>query len=154
VFCGNGSTTDGNTYTINWQTAVPGQYILTAVAVDALGLTTVSAPVPITLLSRLTNSPVMQVFVSRTNPVPNGATINDGITSVGTPAVTLLTISNAGNAALSISTLMLSDTNDFSISNNFALPLSLPAGSATNLALFYNAHSSRPGHWRADHLRQ
>ena len=139
MYINRGSNLGNNTYSTTWQNAAPGQYNLTAVAFDNLGRGSVSAAIPVTVVLRPTNSPVMQVFLSQTNPVPNYSTINYGITSVGTPAAASLTISNAGNAVLSISTLILSDTNDFSISNSLELPCFISAGASTNLTLLYNA---------------
>ena len=136
---GSGGHQGGGVYQCNssW-TPAAGAYSLFAVVVDSNQRAASSPLVPITVLLRPTNSPILQVFLSQTNRVLNWSTIDYRVTQVGSPVTAIVTLSNAGNALLTISKMSFS--NDiFSVSNAVELPISIPAGSATNVSLVFNA---------------
>ena len=55
----------------------------------------------------------------------------------GTAATLQITITNTGNAALSVSSLTPSGTAEFSLTNAAALPVSIPAGGSTKVTVRY-----------------
>ena len=138
TFLGSGSGTGGNWY-FSWANALPGQYVLRAVAFDNQGRAAASQDVSVSVVLRPTNSPVMGVFVDQTNAAPNRSTIDFGLTQVGSPATTAFTITNSGNTSLNISKVLISNTNDFVLDANFEFPLTIPVNASTNFSIVYRA---------------
>ena len=138
AFIGRGSA-NGNIYTYSWTGVPVGAYSLVALASDSFGRATLSAPVTANVLLRPVNSPIMQVFLG-TNLIPNLTTINSGISTVGTPRYTMLTISNPGVSTLVLSNyLFVNDSyNAYSLSNRPAFPIRIAANSATNIFAMFN----------------
>jgi hypothetical protein len=132
---------DGNgNYTFSyWHAVPPGNYQLTAVAIDNFGLQTVSAPVPITVLLRDTNSPDMQVLWGTTN-LPSGSTINFGVAGPNIPVSVELVITNLGTGTLT-NCYLSTDwwIPQYSIATNSPQGFSLAPGTSTNVTVLFQS---------------
>jgi RHS repeat-associated protein len=126
----------------DWVATEPGQYLISAVVVDSAGVAAVSAnALNIRVVNYASNSPSILVYQAQTNLCPNYSTLDFGITNVGATVSQFLTISNLGGQPLNISSIFLSDTNQFSLVNVPGLPCTVATNSSTNLTLVYYAGS-------------
>ena len=135
-YLGTAWSASGNIYSFDWTTAQVGAYTLTAVVVDNIGRTVVSAPVPITVLLRPPTSPVMQVLLAQTNSVPNYATIDYGVIVVNSSVTNTLVVTNSGNVSLVLS--------NYTFGGGFSLlsptfPATVPVNGRTNLVIRFSA---------------
>lgn len=72
------------------------------------------------------------------------ATLPFGNVRLGTATALAVTVTNTGNAALSLTTLGVTGTAEFGLSNAPALPLSVPAGGSTKLNIRYAPANTGP----------